>query len=158
MSGRVEGIITVEDAKILFPNFSGTEDRFTREGDRNFCLALPEDVAEQMVRDGYNIKRRQMNTDEGVVEGDYYVKCKISFKGKPPRIYMVTTGNKTLLTEDLVGTLDSTEIVEADVMLSPYNWDIRGEQGVTPYVNTMYVRIFENPLDQKWSDLQLNVG
>jgi hypothetical protein len=155
---RVEGLITVENAKIKYPNFSGNEDRFNKKGDRNFNLVLPEDIAQQMEADGYIIKRREQNTDEGIVPSEPYVKCKLGYKFKAPRIYLVTSRNKTLLTEDLVGSLDDCEILMVDVILSPYNWEIRGETGVTPYVNTMYVLIHENLLDRKWADLELNVG
>ncbi len=42
----------VEDARLIFRNFAGKEGQYNREGDRNFAVILPDDVAEQMEKDG----------------------------------------------------------------------------------------------------------
>ena len=39
----------VEDARIIFRNFSGKEGQYNREGDRNFAVVLPPDIAQQML-------------------------------------------------------------------------------------------------------------
>lgn len=42
----------VEDARLMFRNFAGKENQYNREGDRNFAVELPVDLAEQMLSDG----------------------------------------------------------------------------------------------------------
>ena len=41
--------LLVEDAKIAFRNFSGKEGQFNAKGDRNFCLLLTDELAEDLV-------------------------------------------------------------------------------------------------------------
>lgn len=156
MTRRAEEIITIENAKLLYRNFAGAEKQYNRDGDRNFCVILPEDVAEMMARDGYNIKRRKPREDEdeaGAI-GDPYVQVKVSYKGRAPEIYMIgsKTRRRNLLDEGLVPMLDQVEVVECDLRFSPYNWTVRGDTGVTAYLRKMYITIYEDELDLKYAD------
>src|SRR6478752_4127108 len=69
--------VTVENARLFFKNFSGKEGPYNREGDRNFCCELPEDVAEAMTRDGWNV-RYSKPQDEGD-EGSPYIQVTVRF-------------------------------------------------------------------------------
>ncbi len=46
----------IEDARLVFRNFSGKEGQYNREGDRNFAVILDPAVAEEMLSDGWNVK------------------------------------------------------------------------------------------------------
>ena len=61
--------VLIEDAKLWFRNFSGKESRFNAAGIRNFCVMLPNDLAERMIADGWNV--RKTNPDEG--DGSYFI-------------------------------------------------------------------------------------
>lgn len=156
MVRRAEDIITVEEAVVLYRNFEGVEKDYNKPGDRNFCIILPESVAELMARDGYNIKRRKPreDDDEAGAIGDPYVQIKVSFKGRAPEIYMIgsKTRNRRTITEDLLWILDGVEIVSCDLRFSPYNWNVRGETGVSAYLRKMYVTFYEDALDLKHAE------
>lgn len=157
MSRRAEEIITIENATLLYRNFAGIEKQYNREGDRNFCVILPEDVAEMMARDGYNIKRRKPreDDDEAGAIGDPYVQVKVSYKGRAPEIYMIgsKTRRRNMIDESLVSLLDKVEIVTCDLRFSPYNWTVRGDSGVSAYLRKMYITIYEDDLDLKYADV-----
>jgi hypothetical protein len=156
---RATEIITIENATLLYRNFAGEEGQYNRAGDRNFCVILPEDVAEMMARDGYNIKRRKPrdndSDDEAGAIGDPYVQVKVSYKGRAPEIYLIgsKTRRRNMLDEGLVPLLDTVEIAECDLRFSPYNWTVRGDSGVTAYLRKMYLTQFEDDLDLKYADV-----
>ena len=53
----MEKQLLLEDAKIIFRNFSGEETKFNPKGKRNFCVILPSrDMAEDLQNRGWNIK------------------------------------------------------------------------------------------------------
>ena len=96
--------VMVEDARIIYRNFKGEAGQFNAAGDRNFCLVLPPDTAEEMTRDGWNVKSIEPR-DEGD-EPTFYLPVAVSYKIRPPRIVMIVDGKQTPLTEDTVDQLD----------------------------------------------------
>jgi hypothetical protein len=48
--------VTLENVRLIYRNFSGREGRFNKEGERQFCAILPEELAGKMLQDGWNIK------------------------------------------------------------------------------------------------------
>ena len=148
---RVEGTVIIENANIIFRNFSGKEGMYNKAGERDFCVILDPDVAEEMDRDGWNIKTLK-EREEGV-PGSPYVNVNVSFKGRPPTIFMITSRGRTAVTEDIVDLLDFVEFKTADLILNPYNWDVNGNKGVKAYLKSLYVTIEEDYLDLKYSDV-----
>lgn len=142
--------LAIEDAKIIFRNFSGAESKFNRAGDRNFCVVIDsEEKAKELSRDGWNVKPlSRRNEDE---DQKYYISVAVSFKVIPPKIWLITKSNKTLITEDNVDTLDYADILTADVILRPYNWEARGESGVKAYLKSLYVVLDEDQFSSKYN-------
>ena len=64
-----EGTILIENARIVFRNFEGKEGPYNRAGDRNFCVLLDDDLAGQLLADGWNIKALRAREDD---EPDLY--------------------------------------------------------------------------------------
>ena len=54
----------VEDARLVFRNFSGKEGQYNREGDRNFAVILDNKTAELMLADGWNVKYLNSRDEE----------------------------------------------------------------------------------------------
>jgi hypothetical protein len=144
--------ITIENARIIFRNFAGEERLFNDEGKRNFTVVLDEELGAQMERDGWNVKR--LKPREENEEGDLALKVTVSFKGRPPRLVMITSRGRTVLDEESATLLDWAELESVDVILNPYNWDVSGKQGTTAYLKTIYAIIREDDLERKYAHIQ----
>lgn len=146
---------TFEDVPIRFRNFAGAEGQYNKAGDRNFCILLTPEEVEVMQREGWNVKFLKLREDETVQQA--YLKIKVKFKkpgeGRNPKLVLVTSRNKTELSEEQAALLDWVDIKKADVAFNPYEWDINGNQGVTPYLKSIYITIVEDQLDLKYADV-----
>lgn len=158
--------VLMEGVRIIFRNFEGKEGPYNREGVRNFGVILPEDVAEAMLRDGWNVKRlkpSQEEQEEGIEEGPSWLPVEAAFdKGRPPKIVLITSRGKTILGEDTVEELDRVDIAtdeagnpKVDMIVRPHRWgpNPMGNSGVKAYLKSMFITIEEDELDQKYADL-----
>jgi hypothetical protein len=139
----------VEDAELIFRNFKGKELKFNAEGARNFAVILQEDVAEQMARDGWTIKYLQPR-DEGD-EPRAFVKVKVRFDIRPPRVVLLTSTTRTQLDENSIEILDWADIKTVDLIARGFYWNNNGKEGWTAYLQSMFVTIEEDPLERKYS-------
>lgn len=143
--------LTIENAKILFRNFSGKEARFNPAGQRNFCVILDDDnLAKRLVKDGWSVKYLRPR-EEGDPEQPY-LKVKVRFENRPPKIVLISSSGKTTLDEENVNILDWADISNVDLIINPYNWDVNGKSGITAYLKTMYVTIEEDEFEKKYAD------
>lgn len=131
--------LMIEDAKILFTNFAGSPTRYNREGGkREFSVALPLNLVEDLEKDGWNVKHRK-NADGEFDPERPYLGVKVSYKFRAPAIWLVAGGRKQLMSESTVGTLDNITIKTADVVIHPSVYDVRGQHGISAYVKELYV-------------------
>lgn len=142
--------IAIGGAKIVFRNFRGLEGKFNPAGRRNFCVLLDNDLAEQLLQDGWNV-RYFAPREEGEAP-QAYMQVGVSYSNKPPKIWMVTSRGKTLLDEESVGALDWAEIVNIDMTINPYPWNVSGKSGIKAYLKSMYVTIAEDEFEAKYAD------
>lgn len=150
--------ITLTNARILFRNFSGKPSQFNAEGNRNFCVIIDDNrLAERLVADGWNIRYLQPRDPDDEVRA--YLQVKVGFpkegsNARPPKIVLVTSNGNTILTEDTVSMLDWAEISNVDMIIRPYNWEVRGNHGVKAYLKSIYVTIVEDELEKKYSAME----
>jgi hypothetical protein len=139
----------IEDAQIIFRNFSGKEGQYNREGDRNFCVVLDDKTAKQMIKDGWNIKYLAAR-DEGEIDTPY-IQVAVKFENRPPRVVMITSTARTHLGEDAVEILDWADIKTADLIARGYEWTVNGKSGVKAYLQSLFVTIEEDALERKYA-------
>jgi hypothetical protein len=146
--------IVLEDVKLIFRNFAGREGMYNREGDRNFAVELPKDVAEELAANGWNVKLRKRRDDEEEEEPQPYISVAVNFKGRPPTVKMIGSKSRrsTLLDEDSVEILDYVDILQTDLIIRPYDWVVSGNTGRKAYLQSLYVTIIEDPLELKYGD------
>ena len=145
------GTLTIENARVVFRNFEGKEGKYNRQGDRNFCVLLDEDLAERLHRDGWNVKALRAR-EEGDPDQPY-IQVSVQFKGRPPKITLVTSKGKTALSEDECEVLDWIDVDTIDLILNPYPWSVNGKSGIKAYLKTLYVVVHEDYLDMKYREL-----
>ena len=144
-----ERSVTLENVVIAFRNFAGKEDKYNREGDRNFAVFLDEDIAQRMLADGWNVKYlREREGDEGPPQA--YIQVAVSYKVKPPKIGVLTSKGLRMYPEEMVELLDWVDIEMADVTINPYEWAVGGKSGTKAYLSTLYIKIAEDYLQLKW--------
>lgn len=152
-----DNTVLMEGVRIIFRNFTGKEGQYNREGDRNFAVLIDDTVANSMAEDGWNVKwlkprEEDEETDEGA---QAYLQVSVNFKGRPPRIVLVTSRGRTNLDEDTVEMLDWADIKNVDMIIRPYEWLVNNKSGIKAYLQSIYVTIEEDALELKYADLDV---
>ena len=131
-------LLEIENARIIFRNFSGEGGKYNREGDRNFAVVIPDQETADMLLDmGWNVKiKPPRDADDSPF---MYLPVKIKYNDRGPAIYVVSGKNVKRISEDSVSMLDEIDIQSVDMDLRPYDWEVNGKIGRTAYLQAMNV-------------------
>lgn len=138
------GMLMIDDARIIYRNFRGEASKYNRAGDRNFSVLIDdEEIADALVDDvnqygvGWNVKIRPPRED-----GDtpfMHLPVKVKFNAKGPGVHL-TTGNRTVrLTEDTVDMLDEIDIRSVSLDIRPYDAEVNGKPFRSAYLHSIHV-------------------
>jgi hypothetical protein len=149
-----DNTVVVEGARIIFRNFAGKEGQFNREGDRNFAVVLDPEMAATLDADGWNVKQfNPRDDDEEGVEPGFYLPVSVKFDIRPPRVVLITSRGRSNMDERSIEMLDWADIINVDMIVSPYHWNVNGKTGIKAYLQSLYVTIEEDALERKYAEL-----
>lgn len=141
--------LTIEDAHVVFRNFTGRETMYKPAGYRTFCVILPPDLAEVMETDGWNIKTLK---PRGEADPERYLEVAVGFKFRAPRMVMITSKNRTILDEETCELLDRCEARVWDLTIRAYRWTVNGKSGIKAYLKTVFAVLHEDYLETKYEN------
>lgn len=131
-------ILQIDDARIVYRNFSGTGSKFNREGDRNFAVVIPDqDVADELVNRGWNVKIKPPRDEDDM--SFMFLPVKIKFNERGPKVYLQSGDKMVELDEESIDCLDDVDILGVDLDIRPYDWEVNGKQGRTAYLQSIHV-------------------
>ncbi len=148
-----DNTVLMEGVRIIFRNFTGKEGQYNREGDRNFAVLLDDSTAHAMAEDNWNVKWLRPRNEDEEDSPQAYLPVSVNFKGRPPRIVVITSRGRSNLDESTVEMLDWADILNVDLIIRPYEWTVNDKSGIKAYLQSIYVTIEEDPLERKYNEL-----
>ena len=144
--------INITEGKIAYSNFSGSPTQYNPEGgSRTVTFVIPDDIADGLINEGWKIRKQEF--DDGTSR--YLLDAAFLFRtrnGQPrdPKIFIVRDNRLIHVTEDTADALDRADIVSVDAVIAASHWEYAGRSGIKAYINSMYLTIKENPIDEKY--------
>lgn len=115
-----KGILQIDDARIVFRNFSGAGSKFNREGDRNFAVVISDrEIADAMIKEGWKVRIKPPR-EEGE-DPFMYLPVKVKFGYSGPNVYVMSGPATVKLDEANVGQLDEIDIESVDLDIRPFD-------------------------------------
>lgn len=148
--------LSIENARIIFRNFSGKESQYNRAGVRNFAIVLEPEDAERLKADGWNIKPwpKVPSPDRDQI---LYLPVEVSYKDPdrfPVTIYLITNKGKRRIPEKFVNELDSLRFSKIDLAINPSHWEVNGKTGIKAYLRSFYGTVEEtDPLAYNYENV-----
>lgn len=144
--------LAIENARIIFRNFSGKAGQYNNAGNRNFCVVIEDPkLASALVKDGWNVRYLKPRNDEE--EPQPYLQVAARFDNYPPKIVLISSNGKTVLSEEEVNILDWADIANVDLIINPSHYNVNGKEGIKAYLKSMYVTIQEDEFEHKYADV-----
>lgn len=131
-------ILEIEDARIIYRNFSGAASKFNREGERNFAVIIPnEEIANELMEAGWTVKIKPPRED--FEDPFMFLPVKVKFNARGPAAYVESGGTVTRLNEETIDILDELDIASVSMDLRPFDWEVNGKTGRSAYLHAISV-------------------
>ena len=132
------GILQIDDARLVYRNFSGAGSKFNREGDRNFAVVIPDqETADALIEEGWNVKIKPPRDEDDTPF--IFLPVKIKFNDRGPQVYLKSGSSMNRLDEESIDVLDDIDIMGVDLDIRPYDWEVNGKTGRTAYLQSIHV-------------------
>lgn len=162
MAINTPDIIKLEDHEVTYCNFSGREVKYNnhvinREGNRNFCVVLSDEEADELLADGWHVRVKEF--DDGSRRNTLQIAVRFDIERFKPSVFMLTPKGdhfkKTRVDENMVATLDLCKIASADLAINPSRWqNAMGDTGIKAYLKTGYFIIEKDEFEDKYADAE----
>lgn len=152
---RIKNNVYIEGAQLRFKNFKGKRTDFNEEGKRNFGVLLNDELAENLMADGWPVKFLKPMEDDPDQYKQPWMKVQVKFNPYPPIAVLINSRGKKKLDEDTIEQLDWTRIKNCDVVIRPYNYPAMPGRpaGVSAYLKAIYVTVDEDEFEKKYADI-----
>ena len=142
--------LIIENAYLMFRNFSGEKGQYNKNGDKNFCVRIDDpELADQLAKDSWNV--RMLDPKEEGNLPTYYLPVAVSYEYRPPRITMYRDHRSIEMSLDNVGELDAEHILQADVVINPSSWNDNGTWRIKAYLSRLCVVVENDPFAEKYA-------
>ena len=129
-----KGILQIDDARIVYRNFSGIGSKYNREGDRNFAVVIDnQEAADALLDEGWNVKIKPPRDEDE--DPFMYLPVKVKFNDRGPNVYLKSGTRQVRLDEESISCLDDIDIIG----VRPYDWEVNGKTGRTAYLQSIRV-------------------
>lgn len=145
--------ILIDDVRVMFRNFSGKPGQFNAAGQRNFHILLPQEAAQDLESQGFNVKYLKAREEGEVPQAHLKINVNLT-SNIPPKIIVVNSKGRRQLTEDMMDMLDWAEFEKVDLIFARYQreWP-DGRTTVTAYLQTFFGFIREDELELRYNDI-----
>ena len=132
-------ILQIDNARIVYRNFTGEGSKFNREGDRNFAVIIEdEETANELADKGWNVKIKPPRDEDD--SPFMFLPVKIKFNDRGPAAYLKSgSADPVKLDEETIGCLDEIDILNVNLDIRPYDWEVNGKTGRTAYLQSILV-------------------
>jgi len=131
-------ILQIDDARIIYRNFTGRGGQYNKEGDRNFAVVIDDEaLADELAELGWNVKIKPPREENDVPF--MYMNVKVKFNNRGPHVYLISGNNKIVLPEEEVNILDDIDIAGVDMDIRPYDWEVNEKSGRSAYLQSIRV-------------------
>lgn len=146
--------ISIENAHLIFLNFEGKPDAFNTKGERGFAIALDPKgtLIKELEDDGWHVKypKERDDIDDEEDSRTPYLPVKVRADNYPPKVILIADDNKTILQPEEYKMIDTADIENVDLVITPYSWEFNGKTGISAYLKSIYVTLQTDKFTKKY--------